>query len=346
MNCEDEFDQRLNVAAVGVGAHCRRTLLPTMQFLPVNLCAMCDVDEEALRAAAARYGVKATYTDAAAMYAEQDLDAAFIGVSPQLHAELACLALDTGVHVWVEKPPAMSAAEIEQMIEHRGDLVGVVGFKKAFMPAMCKVREVLALQVSGPLMTILGEYPVRLPEDGPAALAARESNDWLANGVHPLSAMMSVGGPVAAVTMHRGARGGGVCVLEFESGAVANLHLAEGMEGPCERYSFFAEGAHLVVENARKVTWHRRVPFRYGVSTSFAPEGTDHGSVVWESRHTYASLENKALFIQGFYNEMRHFCDCVLQGSPPETGTFEFALNVMQVYEAGLRSEGERILIA
>jgi len=67
--------------------------------------------------------------------------------------------------------------------------------------------------------------------------------------------------------------------------------------------------------------------------------------VTWEPRFTLATLENKALFIQGMYAEMRHFCDCVLEGRRPELGTLEFALNVMQVYEAGLVSGGRRVEI-
>ena len=55
------------------------------------------------------------------------------------------------------------------------------------------------------------------------------------------------------------------------------------------------------------------------------------------------TLENKGLFIQGFYQEMRYFCDCILEGKPAEQGSLEFALEVMKVYEAGLRSEGETV---
>ncbi len=61
---------------------------------------------------------------------------------------MACQALDAGLHVWLEKPPAMRAPEVEEMIRHRKDGVVVVGFKKAFMPAAFKAREV-ALRSDG-----------------------------------------------------------------------------------------------------------------------------------------------------------------------------------------------------
>jgi len=139
---------------------------------------------------------------------------------------------------------------VRRMIERRGDRVVVVGFKKAFMPAMAKVREVLAREESGKLLSILGEYAMDVPRDGQAVLAQGRYTNWLGNGVHPLSAMISVGGRVVAVTVHRGAHGGGACILEFESGALGNLHLSAGMKGPTERYSFFAQNAHLTLENA------------------------------------------------------------------------------------------------
>ena len=57
-------------------------------------------------------------------------------------------------------------------------------------------------------------------------------------------------------------------------------------------------------------------------------------------------LKTKRCSSRAFYNEMRYFCDCVLDSKPPEKGSLEFALEVMKVYEAGLVSEGDRIELA
>ena len=48
-----------------------------------------------------------------------------------------------------------------------------------------------------------------------------------------------------------------------------------------------------------------------------------------------ATLENKALFTQGFYDEMMYFCQCVLTGESAKRGSLEFALR------PGDRSSGE-----
>jgi len=233
------------------------------------------------------------------------------------------------------------------MIERRKDRVAVVGFKKAFMPATRKAIEIFASESYGPLRSILAQYPTSVPEDGEAVLRDGTIVDWLRNGCHPLSLCMAVAGPVNAVTLHRAAHGGGVCVLEFASGAIGNFHLAAGSNRGqvIERYAFFGDNAHLVIDNGLRVTLQRGIPFKYGATATYVPEGVDSGAIVWEPQNREGTLENKALFTQGIYDEMLYFCERALEGKPAEKGSLEFALGVMKVYEAGLISKGRRIVI-
>ena len=83
----------------------------------------------------------------------------------------------------------------------------------------------------------------------------------------------------------------------------------------------------------------------YRYTNTYAPEGFDHGTIVWDTSNCLATLENKAEFTQGFYNETRYFCDCVLEDRQPEIGTLEDALEMMKVYEAALLSDGEPVKI-
>lgn len=347
MSYQREFEKKLNVGIVGVGSHAYRNLLPTLNFLPVSLQAVCDSNRRLAETTAAQYGAKGCYENAGEMYRSERLDAVFLCVSPLLHPELACEAFDAGLHVWMEKPPARRAAEVEEMIRRRKDKVAVVGFKKAFMPAAQKAIEVFSTEAYGPLRSILAEYPMTIPEDGEAVLREGRYENWLRNGCHPLSLCMAVGGAVSAVTVHRAAHGGGVCVLEFANGVIGNFHLAAGLNNarPLERYSFFGDACHVVIDNGLRVTLHRGIPFQYGKTTSYVPEGVDSGAIVWEPQNREATLENKALFTQGIYHEMQYFCAQVLAGKPAQKGSLEFTLEVMKVYEAGLLSKGNRVEI-
>lgn len=345
MSYQRDFERRLDVGVVGVGSHAYRNILPAMHYLPVRLAALCDLDLDLAKRTGAEYGVTACYGSTAEMYRNENLDAVFIVVSPEAHPDLVCEALDAGLHVWCEKPPAVLVSEVETMIAHRGDRQVVVGFKKAFMPATRKVIELLGTEEWGPLTGMSAEYHMTIPEDGETVIRERQAPNWLKNGCHPLSCMLAVGGPVSTVTMHRSVSGGGTCVLGFENGAVGafNLVSAPGKR-VAERYAFWGS-SQITIDVDLRVTIHRGIPFNYSRTTTYVPDGMDSGSVVWEPWDTLGTLENKALFTQGFYDEMRYFCDCVLEGRRAESGSLEFALQVMQVYEAALLSNGETIRV-
>jgi predicted dehydrogenase len=340
MTYQREFDRKLNIAIVGLGNHCYRNIIPVMHYLPVTIAAVCDIKEDVAKLTAAQFGCR-YYSSTEQLYEKESLDAVFLCVSPKLHPRLAIEAFRAGLHVWMEKPASMRASEVEEMIRERKDRVSVVGFKKVFMPATDKAAEIVNSDQYGKLLSILASYPMSLPENGKEALETGKSTPWLANGCHPLSLMMAVGGKVSSVTMHRDRNGRGLCWLEFASGATGNLHFASGPH-PLELYNFYGENWNLSIDNSLRVALNRGIPFQYNKTFNYIPSGTETGSIVWEPQNCLATLENKALFTQGIYGELKYFCDCVLNGWEATRGSLEFALEVAKVYEAVLLSNGTR----
>ncbi|TBL76524.1 Gfo/Idh/MocA family protein [Paenibacillus thalictri] len=343
MTYQREFAKRLSVAVIGVGNHAYRNILPCLHHLPVKLKAVCDINEDLARVTAEQFGCKA-YTSTAELYEREQLDAIFLCVSPKLHPQLAIEAFEAGLHVWMEKPVSLRAHEVERMIDMRNGFVAIVGFKKAFMPSTEKAIEIVQSEQYGNLQSMLAVYPMSIPVNGKQVLEEGRFVNWLANGVHPLSLMLAVGGDVEAVTVHQGRNGRSVCLLDFASGAVGNFHMASGPH-PIEHYGFYGENWHLEIENSFRVKLQRGMPFEYNKTWNYAPPGTDTGAIVWEPQNHLATLENKALFTQGVYGEMMYFCECILQSRQPEKGSLEFALQLMKVYEAALLSEGKTIRI-
>lgn len=346
MEYQRDAKNPVRIGVVGVGSHCYRNILPTLTYLPVELVAIADIDQQVVERTARQYGAKA-YTSSTQMYESESLDAVILCVSPQLHPDLAVEAFEAGLHVWMEKPAGVVAADVERMLDARGDLVGVVGYKKAFMPAVRKTLELLSEPDLSPLRTLVGIYPMGIPENGREVLDSRGTPNWLVNGCHPLSALLTVGGPVDAVSVHRGEHGGGTCTLMHSNGAVSNLILAEGapMFQPFERYLFVGGGQTIEIENSRKLTYQRGIEFAYATGDSFAPPGLDGGAVVWEAQDGLNTLENKAVFTQGVHAELAHFCDSIIDKKPATIGTLEFALELMRVYEAALLSDGTPVKV-
>jgi len=346
MQYQIEARERVRIGVVGVGSHCYRNILPTLTYLPVELVAVADVDEERARAVARQYGARA-YAAAGAMYAAERLDAVLLCVSARLHPQLAIEAFGAGLHVWMEKPAAMRASEVSGMLAARGDRACVVSYKKAFMPATRKAVELLALDGNDPLRTLLGVYPLALPEDGPQVLAEGRKSAWLSNGCHPLALLLELGGPVEAVTTHRSRHDGGACILHYVSGAIGNLHLAKGVPNtqPCERYLLAAGNRSIEIENSRRLVYQRGIDFSYTHGTSFAQGGCDTGAVVWEAQDGLNSPETMSVVTQGIHGALDHFVSAILAGTPPRIGTLEFALMLTRVWEAVLLSQGRTVAV-
>jgi predicted dehydrogenase len=345
LSYQREFTKKINIGMIGIGSHTYRNILPTFNYLPVNLKAICNRNNEEIAKATARQYGCSYYMSTKEMYEKEDLDAVFICVSPQAHPKLVIEAFEAGLHVWVEKPASVRAHEVEEMIAARKDKICVVGLKKAFMPSTEKAVEIVNSPKYGNLKSILAVYPMSLEKVGPEVMEERKLTNWLNNGCHPLSLMMRVGGKVEAVTAYRGGTGtGGICVLEFKNGVIGNFHMGSG-PFPMESYTFFGDSWHLNIDNCSTVTLQRGIPFEYGITTNYVPEGDEHGAIVWKPQNSVATIENSLLFTQGMYSEMMYFCDCVLSGKQAEKGTLEFNLEIMKVYEAIQLSNGERMVI-
>jgi predicted dehydrogenase len=81
-----------------------------------EIIAVADLAPGAAAAAADKYGIASAYTSVEEMLESAVLDAVSIIVPNKFHAPLAIQCLKAGKHVFCEKPPALSAAEVEEMI--------------------------------------------------------------------------------------------------------------------------------------------------------------------------------------------------------------------------------------
>jgi len=82
----------------------------------VDLVAVADTDDESLSFAQKRYSCK-RYNSYNQMYKDADLDAVVIVLPDSLHKEAVRKAANAGLHIWVEKPFATSAADAKEMYE-------------------------------------------------------------------------------------------------------------------------------------------------------------------------------------------------------------------------------------
>jgi predicted dehydrogenase len=325
-----------------------RSIFPSLEYVNVQLVATCDPQLEQAKACAKRYGADAAYSSLREAIKAGGLDAVLLVVGPGQHPELACEALDAGLHVWLEKPPSFDVAGVDRMIaaQKRSGKTVVVGFKKAFMPGTRRMRSFIESGRLGAVRTIQARFPMNVPSDGEAVLRDRRFTNWLGNGVHPLGFLAFMAGRPDSLTVTRAKTGGGFIVFEYANGIVANLHLAEGhgVSGPMERYEIVCERGHMILNNNVELRVYRPgYPFDYSKGADFAEGGEDVAALIYEPQHTLSVLSNKAVFMQGFVQEIDEFVKAVQSGEAPICGTLAQARIVMECYEAALLCKGERM---
>lgn len=342
--------RRLKVAVVGCGSHAYRSIFPCFDYLAAELVAVCDLDLARAQKYAKHFGAAAACSSLKDVIARGEAEAVVLAVGPKQHPDLAAEALAAGLHVWLEKPPSVDVAGVDKMIAAR-DRSGkqvVVGFKKAFMPATRRMKEALATGHYGAMRTVSGRFPLGFPENGPQVLAEAKYTNWLGNGVHPLSFFVHVAGRPETLTVHRARKGGAFIIMEFPNGATGCLHDAAGVaaNSAMERYEIVCEKGHMVCENNTRLTIHRPgAPFDYGRGHDYTLGGDEAAAITYDLQHTLSTLYNKAIFVQGFVQELEHFVDCALANKPPQIGTLEEARAVMECYEAALLSEGKPVAL-
>jgi predicted dehydrogenase len=124
----------LRIGLVGGGAHARSRLLPALrQTRRASLVGVADPSPAARAACSA----VPTFPDIAALLAAGPLDAVLIAAPPAEQPALAAVALVHGVHVYLEKPGALEAAELRDLarLALARDRRVALGFNYRFLPA-------------------------------------------------------------------------------------------------------------------------------------------------------------------------------------------------------------------
>jgi len=111
----------LRFAVVGLGHIAQAAVLPAFKHARphAELTALVSDTPAKLRQLGKRYGVKHlhAYETAGQLFASGEIDAVYIALPNNMHAEWAILAADAGLHVLCEKPLATSVRECAEMIE-------------------------------------------------------------------------------------------------------------------------------------------------------------------------------------------------------------------------------------
>ncbi|MFL5953935.1 MAG: Gfo/Idh/MocA family protein [Gaiellaceae bacterium] len=189
---------------------------------------LCDLDEQHLHPIAARYPDANATTSFDDLLADDALDAVVIATPVPTHYSLAKQALAAGKHVFVEKPPAMRADEMNELVSLAADkdLVLMPGHLLLYHPGVLKLKELIDAGELGDVLCVYGNR-VNL------GIVRPDENALWSLGVHDLSVILylldedpELATAQGSASIHPGVEDVVFCFMRFPSGKIAHMHLS------------------------------------------------------------------------------------------------------------------------
>jgi len=173
------------------------------------LVHLAEASADMARSKADEFGFTRATGDWRALIADPDVEVVSVTTPNALHAEMAIAALEAGKHVWCEKPMAVALADAERMAAaaRASGKVAVLGYNYIQNPL---IRQIGAILEDGTIGTV---NHVRLEMDEDFMADPEDAFYWKSEassgygalddfGVHPLSLLQVLFGPVTKVFAH------------------------------------------------------------------------------------------------------------------------------------------------
>jgi predicted dehydrogenase len=143
---QKEAGDKIRVGILGAGNFVQGRHLPNLQQLSNSFSIHAIMNRTGLTAenVAKKYNAKYSTTDINTVLSDPEVDLVFIGTRHENHAELIIKALQSNKHVFVEKPLAISAEQLDEVINVYQNLdekpILMVGFNRRYSQYINKVK--------------------------------------------------------------------------------------------------------------------------------------------------------------------------------------------------------------
>jgi predicted dehydrogenase len=267
------------LGVIGAGSHVMHELLPAFKAINVRCKTIASSGGVSAFHAGRKFGFESSTTDVSSVLTDPSVTTVVIATQHDSHAALTCQALETGKHVFVEKPLALTPEELERIVKTYTEVsvqspfpLLMVGFNRRFAPHVRKMKQLLdrMRQPKSFIMTVnAGEVPSDHWTQDPQLGGGR----IVGEGCHFIDLLRFLVGQMIEQVQVVGlgqAAGDAVqddkvtCTLTFADGSCGTIHyLANGHKTfPKERLEAFCAGRILQLNNFRQLRGYGWPGFR------------------------------------------------------------------------------------
>jgi len=323
----------IGVGLVGLGEIGQVHLSALRSSDHIQVSALCDLDEERLNGS--RRGEWLT-THFDQILERPDVEALDICLPHSMHAPLAIRALESGRHVLLEKPMAMTVAECDQVIAAAAAADRVVGVShnQLFYEPHQMLSKMISDGSIGDLRTIRARLAIGGRYGSWRSDPSQAGGGLLIDaGVHRIYMLQELGGPVVAVSANMdmpGMEESYSIILEFSCGAIGTIDAT--YHGPAGLFDDQIEvvGTKAILEVA-------------GCEAQF--EGFDDGPSLRQwSNGAWETLETSDSWDRSVVKSVQAFFEAVSRGVTPRVDGVT-GRSTVAVIEAAYKSAREGIRV-
>ncbi len=334
------MNEKLKIGVIGCSGMAQSHMGGVAGNADAELTAICDIDPEKLKEAAARYPDARQYTDYRELL-KSDVDAVIIVTPDQLHAEMAVASLEAGKHVLCEKPLALTIDDCRVILDaaDKSDKKFMVGQICRFTPGFVGAKKIIDEGGIGELVFVESEYAHDYKHIYEAA-AGTWRNDPLRNGVvgggcHAIDLLRWVAGDAVEVTAYANRKilsslpydDNTIAILKFPKNVIGKVFVSVSCKRPYTMRSvFYGTKGSIVTDNTSDHFdwWHE----------------DENGTLVQKTVPVDINNHNTA-------GEFHEFCRIIKEDLPVETTalegtkTVETALAIVRSADLG----GEKVVL-
>lgn len=257
-----------SIGFIGAGAYAAKILIPAFQKSGARLVSIASKGGLAAAHAGRKFGFEEATTNVDAILANPAIDTVAIATRHDSHAELVCRALKAEKHVFVEKPLALNAEQIDEIEETWRGLseprLLMAGFNRRFAPHVVRIRELLE-NVKEPKAFIYTVNAGAIPGDHWTQDPVSGGGRILGEACHFIDLLRYLAGcPAKHVQTVSQSLDTVTISIAYEDGSIGTIHyFATGHKSfPKERLEVFVAGRILTLDNFRKLRGYGWPRFR------------------------------------------------------------------------------------
>lgn len=318
---------KFEYAFVGIGNHSINNLYPIINYLRAHLKYIVTQSNKNAELISNNFQFSEGTTDLQKVLDDKEIQGVFVCANPSSHFKLVKQILGANKHVFVEKPPCLTYAELQELIECEKNSTGqcFVGLQKQYAPAHIELKKKIKGVCYYNYRFVTGAYP--------------EGDPFLDLFIHPLALISFLFGKAELKYIANNAS---------TNGTTTFLHIqhANGSNGIIELSTDYSwtDATELLIVNTKSGifevsnTEHLRFTAKQGTILTLPKEkifgGTMTSTTLTKRNNFNPVFENNQLYTSGYFGEVKNFIQACENKKYSNNATLHDCLNVYEILSA------------